>query len=995
VEQKFKIDDAVKFVTTVTKDDNVIYTVGDEGRIENEKAFERNDKFFYNVKSAGHQITDVPEDDIEFVYSSVDRNVDLVLRNRDINKNFKDSDVRVSGSRKEMNAYKGLINFSDLENIEKDAVIARALIKKDKVYPKINTNEQIDKGVSGGCLFLKMKLREFLGNTPPDTAEFRALYVGLSEWLYQIFNEAITLKDFEETRRLFINGIIRKSILIANPEMENELILQNKEYQEQVEREQEYRDKADKIDEKINELANKVNIMHWDFDKKKLSFPELYKEYDYWNTLKNVAVQFSNNKILPLEYKFLHKLYVVEGDKRISVLTEKDITSGVYEQSDKDYIRNYSGAVRKELIKSVFGDKFYMFINKVFYSGKTKSSTYKVYEDAKRYEPFTQEEYDNIYESQMKPLEDNIVKYTNDINFLSDPEKTYREKVDYGLANGMSSWYWTSNRKRNFATMVKRNDIDDAIRLMKSIVDDPNSGYQKKIEGYKNELDELNKKYFVRENNYSFLDKEEKERKKGERTELIVNSSVPLSYIKRTNGVAVYDSDLSDQDKLLQFYKNILGITRITFGLTLPDNERKENAKYFAQSVIDLCETLNWDVKSFTGLGDLGILFAASGRGKAMAHFSPDTNAVNLTRSNGDGSVAHELGHYLDFNISRLSPKDNKSEKNHAVYGSYTKGGANNIGNESISAAMTSLMSFIKQGCFVTNDNKFDDTKISKEHPVMVQLLPLLNEFVESVMSSTVTIKFEKNNKIPTFEKFDTIEEYIKYLNEYLPKYLNYDFYLSNKSNVEDTLGAILNQLKLDKHEFQLSNKPYSSRGNVFGQRSGTAFFKKNNAMRSEYWTFDWELFTRGMETYLYDKMADNNRSNNYLVSGVYFDRKEGVYPYGIERKIFYILYDYLFEVIKTELNIKSFTSFRDTRVDEYVELSEDSGDDSEKQTLVVDEETKNIIEEESKEREIGINKLKKLIELLRKKETMEDGGELNGLKLDSNKLVESLFSFK
>jgi len=25
----------------------------------------------------------------------------------------------------------------------------------------------------------------------------------------------------------------------------------------------------------------------------------------------------------------------------------------------------------------------------------------------------------------------------------------------------------------------------------------------------------------------------------------------------------------------------------------------------------------------------------------------------------------------------------------------------------------------------------------------------------------------------------------------------------------------------------------------------------------------------------------------------------------------------------------------------------------------------------------------------------MEDGGELNGLKLDSNKLVESLFSFK
>lgn len=984
MDSKFKINDAVKFINSSENK----YTYGDEAIIDN--SFERNDKFFYNVKSAGHLISDVPEEDIEFVYSGIDRNVDLALRERDKTKSFKDSDVRVSGSRKELLIYKGLINFSDLENIEKDAVIARALIKKDKVYPKINTNEQIDKGVSGGSLFLKMKARDFIASNPPDTAEFRALYVGLSEWLYQLLDEAITLNDFEERRKLFINGIIRKSILIANPEMENELILQNKEYQEQVDLEQEYIDKGDKLDDKMNQLAKEANIMVWDWDKKKSAFPELYKEYDYWKKLQNVARQFIYNKILPLEYKFLHKLYVVEGSKKISLLTSKDISSGIYEESDYDYMIKYSDKVRKELIKSVFGDKFYMFIAKNHRTGK--EATYKVYEDAKQYEAFTQEEYNNIYESKIKSIEEDIIKYTNHIEFLDDPEKTYREKVDYGLANGMGTWYWISNRKRNFAVMVKRGDIDDAIRLMKSVVNDPNSGYQKKIEGYKYELDELNKKYFVRENNYAFLDKEDKECKKGERAELIVNSSQPLSYIKRTNGVAVYDTDLDTNDKILSFYKNILGITRITYGLSLPDSERSAHALRYAEAMLDLAETLNWDVKYLTNLDktqSLGILFAAAGRGKAMAHFSPDINAINLTRSNGDGSVAHEMMHGIDHAIAKTFPNQNKSEKNHAVFASYTKGGSENVSNKNIQNAFSNLMNFITSGVYITKNNEFDDTKISKEHPVTQKIIPLLPEFVQSVLNSFVTIKFEKNNKIPSFQKFDTIEEYIKYLNEYLPRYLNYDFYLTNKSDVQDTLGAILNQLKLDKYEFNLSNKPYS-RGNVFGQRSSTILYKSSSALKSPYWTFHWELMARSFECFIEDTMAKNNMSNNYLVSGVYFNNRYGVYPFGLERTLINIFIQNVMDTIKEELSIPDFKPFREARTDTYLELGEDG--DGEENILVIDEKTKDIIEEESKEREIGVNKLKKLLELLSKKETMEEGGELN---VNSNKLVESLFSFK
>ena len=988
MEAKFKIDDAVKFTNTVENK----YTIGDEGRIDEDGVFERNGKYFYNVKSAGKSITDVPEDDIEFVYSSVERNVDEVLRRKEEKRSFKDSDVRVSGTKKERMAYKGLINFDDLKNIEKDKVIAKKLVNKDKVYPEINTNEQIDKGVTGGTLFMKMKLREFVHKTPPDTEEFRALYVGLCQWVYELFDDATTMPEFEIRRKLFINGVIRKSILISNPELEGELILQNKEYEQEAERLSEYRDNYDKAHTKIYEMAKTADVPTWDYSKMQEAFPDVYKEVEYWKKLKNIADQFSSNKILPLEYRFLHNLAVIDesGDKQ-SLLTERDLPQGEIgksKQIDDEYILNYSGQVKDSLIKSVLGDKFYYFIKRID-STKAVSGAWEEY---KKYEAFTQEEYDKVYESTIKPVEETVEKYSTHLSFLNDPEKTYREKVDYALAKtDIGNWYWTSNKKRNFATMVRRGDIDDAIKLMNSIISKPDSGYHMKVKENEETLIELKEKYEIRENNYAFLEKGKKERKKGERTELVINSGVPLSYIKRVGGVAVYDTDLDTSDKVLSFYKDILGITRITYGLSISDKERMAHSKHYAQSVIDLAETLNWDVKSMTGLGNLGIMFAASGSGKAAAHFSPDTNAVNLTRRNGDGSVCHELGHYLDFNVARKYPRDRRSEKNHAVYGSFIHSGAKNISNEKIMNAMESLMDFIVNGVYITNRNQFDDTKISKEHPVIEKLLPLLPEFVESVMSSFVAIKVEKGNKTLRFEKYSTIEEYIEHIKNHYPQYLNYNYYLQNKTATLDTLGAVLNELKMDSYEFQLSNKPYSY--SSYNNRSKTAFYYKNKAMKSPYWTFYWELFARSFECYIFDKMAESGKMNNYLVSGAYFDRPEGVYPFGIERKIFYILHDHLFNTIKEEMSIPDFKAYREERVDDYILLGDN---DEEEESMVVNEQTNEIIsgdEELMKQKELAVQKMNKLKELLSKKsseENFEHGGQV---KIDENLLVNRLFS--
>src|SRR6185295_16063200 len=102
------------------------------------------------------------------------------LRRKQEAKVFKDTQGRVSGTRKEMAAYK-MVVLADLENIEKDETTAIELVKKDKVYPRIDVVKEQEKGCSAGAAFLKVKLREYYGAKPPNNAAKRKVYVGYVE----------------------------------------------------------------------------------------------------------------------------------------------------------------------------------------------------------------------------------------------------------------------------------------------------------------------------------------------------------------------------------------------------------------------------------------------------------------------------------------------------------------------------------------------------------------------------------------------------------------------------------------------------------------------------------------------------------------------------------------------------------------------------------------------------------------------------------------------
>ncbi|MGB5835284.1 MAG: LPD1 domain-containing protein, partial [Thiohalocapsa sp.] len=70
-------------------------------------------------------------------------------------------------------------------------------------------------------------------------------------------------------------------------------------------------------------------------------------------------------------------------------------------------------------------------------------------------------------------------------------------------------------------------------------------------------------------------------------------------------------------------------------------------------SLLDLAEILDIPPRAISLNGTLGLAFGARGHGWAAAHYEPGTVVINLTKTKGAGSLAHEWFHALDNYFSR------------------------------------------------------------------------------------------------------------------------------------------------------------------------------------------------------------------------------------------------------------------------------------------------------------------------------------------------------
>lgn len=90
----------------------------------------------------------------------------------------------------------------------------------------------------------------------------------------------------------------------------------------------------------------------------------------------------------------------------------------------------------------------------------------------------------------------------------------------------------------------------------------------------------------------------------------------------------------------------------IEFGNWVPQDERQQFLVGLDESLADLAKVFGVRQNQIGLGGNLAISFGARGRGSALATYHPAVVLINLTRTKGIGSLAHEYGHALDYHLS-------------------------------------------------------------------------------------------------------------------------------------------------------------------------------------------------------------------------------------------------------------------------------------------------------------------------------------------------------
>lgn len=122
-----------------------------------------------------------------------------------------------------------------------------------------------------------------------------------------------------------------------------------------------------------------------------------------------------------------------------------------------------------------------------------------------------------------------------------------------------------------------------------------------------------------------------------------------------------------------ELYQQTFGFRGVEFGNWLTGKERQNRLNESYDAFLDLAQVLEVESPALSLGGTLSIRFGSNGRGgknAAAAHFEHGYNAINLTKKNGAGCLAHEWFHALDYylghkkNIAMLS--DDRDEMQHA-----------------------------------------------------------------------------------------------------------------------------------------------------------------------------------------------------------------------------------------------------------------------------------------------------------------------------------------
>lgn len=577
-----------------------------------------------------------------------------------------------------------------------------------------------------------------------------------------------------------------------------------------------------------------------------------------------------------------------------------------------------------KLIEEIFSKRFY---NILFKKGDT---AYEIYKEAKDKEPITEEQSKAEIDKLLTRKENNIIANDKDI-------EAYKNYTESELKNAMNT-KWSLN---SVSKQLYKDDIESfrqwVLKYFERQKATSLANINAKIEQSK-----------PKGNDWSWFEvKKEKTEKKSSENKLIINKKEPLSYIKRTGGYEI--GDISANELIDKF-----GYKAVNYGEYVNDTWSKQHTKFYLQAMSDLGEMLNINIKELNQLGELGIVFGGKGHAGHLAAYFPQTKDINLTKANGDGSVAHEYGHYFDNVMIDLAERKAQPRLT-TEYIKY-------INDVELASAFTDIINFFHKG-----------------NPTIT---PKLKVKFYAVESESAKYSFRRG-----FDYVHTVVEIQQTIEETIEKYkellINDQAYYSTQVRV---FGYIIHKFGLESYDLDLTLKT-----SMFFQKSAYNWFSycykqprksdinkfdivPNVNKRTPYWTSNVELFARAWETIVLKKLLDKNRRSDYLVSGISLEdvNVEGYnnpYPSGLELEYLETLYDKLILVAKKVYNLSDFIPYNTNREDTLVEFEAKNKGKVKEEIDVIETPKKEVLEIETKgetkeiETTLPDNELKNAIE--------------------------------
>ncbi len=358
------------------------------------------------------------------------------------------------------------------------------------------------------------------------------------------------------------------------------------------------------------------------------------------------------------------------------------------------------------------------------------------------------------------------------------------------------------------------------------------------------------------------------EDKKDENGKLPPPARPALDKVERTGPDIRKARDVSGDDFVKDF-----GFRGVEFGNWVAGDERQKSVNLAYDGLHDLAETLGIPPEALSLDGKLGLAFGARGSGKAAAHYEPGKLVINLTKTSGAGSLAHEWGHALDHHFGVLDkPKGTKGETEGAS-GWYNATRDRMPHLKNLRPAMANAFDKLMSSMF----------RRDKERAEAVRDAELRLETLQGTLDKYKG-QLDRHMEQPKEKQQPT---YVKQSQEYL-KTLELQ-----KSIVEDRLGDLRDDAK-----------PYVP------SKTESSFYSSAKALSGKagekgYWARPTELLARSFESYVFDKLKAQGRKSQYLVQGVEPDRYASgyagnPYPAGKERDSINNAYDHLFDEMQT-----------------------------------------------------------------------------------------------